>query len=109
MTSKLSISRISRARRPFSATVDEIITAIANIEAASGLAVTGLVSNTNLGAETTAQQVLEGFRLTQQVADRKGLPLRWLVLPDWLFGKIDVVAPLLPLQPMTQYPWDEND
>ena len=95
--------------RPFSATVDEIITAIANIEAASGLAVTGLVSNTNLGAETTAQQVLEGFRLTQQVADRKGLPLRWLVLPDWLFGKIDVVAPLLPLQPMTQYPWDEND
>ncbi len=100
---------VVNVRRPFSATVDEIITAIANIEAASGLAVTGLVSNTNLGAETNAQQVLEGLRLTQQVAVQKQLPLRWLVLPDWLFGQIDVVAPILPLQPMTQYPWDDND
>ena len=93
--------------RPFSGSVTDIMAAIANIEAASGLAVTGLVSNTNLGAETTKQHVMEGLQLTQQVAAIKGLPLRWLVLPAWLFGEISVEAPLLPLQPMTRYPWEE--
>lgn len=95
--------------RPFSATMEDIITAMENIEAASGLVVTGLVSNTNLGAETTAQHVMQGLRLTQKVAAIKGLPLRWLVLPDWLFGKVAADAPMLPLQPMTQYPWDDRN
>jgi len=93
--------------RPFSATLTDIVAAIANIEAASGLAVTGLVSNTNLGAETTRQHVLDGLQLTQQVAAVKGLPLRWLVVPAWLFGTVSADVPVLPLQPMTQYPWDD--
>jgi len=69
--------------RPFSATVADIVAAIANIEAASGMAVTGLVSNTNLGAETTVEQVMEGLQMTRQVSAVKGLPLRWLVAPGW--------------------------
>jgi hypothetical protein len=93
--------------RPFSATLADIVAAIANIEAASGLAVTGLVSNTNLGAETTVEQVLDGLQLTQQVSAAKRLPIRWLVVPAWLFGKVSVDLPVLPLQPMTQYPWDD--
>ena len=68
---------------------------------------TGLVSNTNLGAETTVEQVMDGLQLTQQVAAVKGLPLRWLVVPAWLFGKVSADVPVLPLQPMTQYPWDD--
>lgn len=93
--------------RPFSTTVADIVAAIANIESASGLAVTGLVSNTNLGAETTVEQVLDGLQMTRQVSAVKGLPLRWLVAPAWLFGKVSVAEPVLPLQPMTQYPWDD--
>lgn len=93
--------------RPFSQSVTDVIAAIANIEAASGLAVTGLVSNTNLGIETTRQHVMDGLQLTQQVSVIKGLPLRWLVLPAWLSGEISAEAPLLPLQPMTRYPWED--
>lgn len=93
--------------RPFSATVADIVAAIANIEAASGMAVTGLVSNTNLGAETTVEQVMDGLQMTRQVSAVKGLPLRWLVAPAWLFDKLSVAESVLPLQPMTQYPWDD--
>jgi hypothetical protein len=95
--------------RPFSADVNDIVAAIGNIGAAAGLAVTGLVSNTNLGAETTEQQVLAGLAVTREVSRITGLPVRWLVLPAWLVGTLTVDEPMLPLQPMTRYPWEENE
>jgi hypothetical protein len=92
--------------RPFSATPAEIISAMRNIEAASGLAVTGLVSNTNLGAETTLQHVMAGLQAVREVSGLTGLNLRWLVLPAWLYGRAQFDEPVLPLQLMTTYPWD---
>jgi len=93
--------------RPFSTNKTDIISAMRNIEAASGLAVTGLVSNTNLGAETTNDHVRAGLDVVRDVSDVTGLPLRWLVVPNWLYGSFPSDAPMLPLQPMTTYPWDE--
>lgn len=95
--------------RPFSADVAETIASIGNIEAASGLAVTGLISNTNLGAGTTALQVMAGLEVSRKVSDITGLPLRWLVLPIWLADQIQVSEPMLPLRPRTHYPWDDNE
>ena len=74
---------------------------------ASGLAITGLVSNTNLGAATTPQHVESGARLVRQVSEMTGLPLRWLVAPSWLYGEVRDTVPVLPLYPRTTYPWDE--
>jgi hypothetical protein len=91
--------------RPFSANATEVISAMRNIEAASGLAVTGLVSNTNMGAETTPDQVNAGLKIVREVSELTGLPLRWLVVPDWMFEEFQTETPLLPLQLMTTYPW----
>ena len=93
--------------RPFSRNVDEIVTAMRNVEAASGLAVTGLVGNTNLGAATTMQHVATGAQIVGQVAETTGLPLRWLVLPPWLYGQMEDATPIFPLHPRTVYPWDD--
>ncbi len=93
--------------RPFSATAVDIISTMRNIEAASGLAVTGLVSNTNLGAETAEHHVIAGLQRVREVSGAVGLPLRWLVLPAWLYAGFASDVPMLPLQPMTTYPWDE--
>ena len=98
---------VVNTRRPFSAHVAGVLEAIRNIEFVSGLKVTGLVSNTNLGPETTAEHVREGLRTVSAVAATTGLPLRWLILPDWLYGSVEADAPVLPLQPRTQYPWME--
>lgn len=94
-------------RRPFSVDVPSVLAAIAGVESASGLRVTGLVSNTNLGAETRQQHITEGLELTRQVAAASGLPLRWVVVPSWLTDEIELAEAVLPLQPMTRYPWDE--
>ena len=93
--------------RPFSRNVAEIVDAMRNVEMASGLAITGLVSNTNLGAATTMQHVNSGAQMVRQVSELTGLPLRWLVAPSWLYGEVRDPAPVLPLHPRTTYPWDE--
>ncbi|NMC32998.1 MAG: hypothetical protein GYA36_11180 [Veillonellaceae bacterium] len=93
--------------RPFSRNVAEIVNAMRNVEAASGLAITGLVGNTNLGAATTLQHVESGTQIVRQVAETTGLPLRWLVLPPWLYGQMEDATPIFPLHPRTVYPWDD--
>lgn len=95
--------------RPFSENAAAVLTAIGEVESASGLRVTGLVSNTNLGAETSLQNVLSGVELTRQVAESSGLPLRWIVVPSWLEDLPELTEPVIPLQPMTRYPWDEQE
>ena len=98
---------VVNTRRPFSGQTQGVLEAIRNIEFVSSLKVTGLVSNTNLGMETTLEHVEEGLRTVREVAAKTGLALRWLILPEWLYGKVTSDAPILPLQPMTQYPWME--
>ena len=98
---------VVNTRRPFSSDAEGVLKAIRGVESVSGLRVTGLVSNTNLGGETTADHVQEGLRVVNSVAENTGLPLRWLILPEWLYGSFMPPVPILPLQPRTLYPWME--
>ena len=107
MENGCEVLMVVNTRRPFSATADGVIAAMRGVESVSGLNVTGLVSNTNLGAETTLEHVQEGLQTVRAVAQATGLPLRWLILPDWLYGKVEADVPMLPLQPKTMYPWME--
>ncbi len=93
--------------RPFSTTAQEIVTSIRNIETASGLAITGLVSNSNMGPDTVKEHVTAGLRVVREVSGRTGLPVRWLVAPTWLYADFNSEESVLPLQPMTTYPWEE--
>ena len=98
---------VVNTRRPFSSNAENVLTAIRTIESVSGLKVTGLVSNTNLGEETTGEHVQEGLQVVSSVSETTGLPLRWLVVPQWLYGDVVFPAPVFPLEPMTHYPWME--
>jgi len=96
-------------RRPFTSDVPGIIHAMQNIETVSGLRVTGLVSNTNLGEETTAEHIMEGINLTRLAASELGLPIKWVVIPTWLSGQIELPEPIFVLHPVTFYPWMEPE
>ena len=60
--------------RPGSDTVDKAVEHIRGVERATGLTVTGLVSNAHLIYETTAEDVLRGWAFTAEVAARSGVP-----------------------------------
>ena len=61
--------------RPGSATVQQALDHIDAIEAATGVTITGLVSNAHFIRETTAQDVVDGWMFTRDVADASGIPV----------------------------------
>lgn len=96
---------VVNTRRPFTDTPAAIVDTCRRIEQASRLTVSGVVSNTNLAGETTIAHIAEGLVITEEAAALLGLPIRWVVAPEWLADEVKVKYPLFILKPYTQYPW----
>lgn len=61
--------------RPLTATPEAAVEVLREVEAASGLAFTGLVNNSNLGAATTPETVLQSVAYADKVSTLTGLPV----------------------------------
>ena len=90
---------VVNAARPLTADVPGTAEVLREIEAAAGLPFTGVVNNTNLGPETTADTVLASVPYASAVARELGVAVRFTCaderLVDALAGR---VADLLPLR-----------
>ena len=62
-------------RRPFTSTADEIIIMASELQEASKMKITGLINNTNILEQTTAQDVIEGEKILLEVSQKTGIPL----------------------------------
>lgn len=84
--------------RPLSRDAQSTIEIKEEIEAACGIPFTGIVNNSNLGAETTAEVVRSSLAYGNEVAALSGLPLRFTTveasLYDDLKGEIPNLFPL---------------
>ncbi len=96
---------IINTKRPFTKDVDSIIDTLQRIEAVSRLKISGLVSNSNLGQETTVEHIYQGLEIVKQAAKQLSLPVAWVVVPEWLQTKVTLDEPRFVLKPYTQYPW----
>ena len=84
--------------RPLTRTVEEAMEIMQEIEQACGLCFTGIVNNSNLGAETTKEAVLDSVSFVEELSKRTGLPL-WLHtvrkdIAQELQGKLENLLPL---------------
>lgn len=84
--------------RPLTGTPEETVGVLREIEGAGGVPITGLVNNSNLGRETTPDDVLLSVAYAEEVSRLTGLPVRmttveWGVYP-LLSGKIPDLFPL---------------
>ncbi len=78
---------VVNAHRPETRDAEGVRRHVARIEAATGLAASGLVSNTHLLRETTTADVLAGLALCRQVAAGAGLPITHVAaIPEALAG-----------------------
>ncbi|MBR7092340.1 MAG: hypothetical protein IKI50_04050 [Clostridia bacterium] len=97
--------------RPLTATPEDTVAVLREIEAACGLPFTGVAHNTNLGPATTAQDVLDAIPYAQQVCRLAGLPLRMTCAPAHLCpalqGRAEHLFPLQ-IQPL-YYQLSEED
>ena len=61
--------------RPLTRTVDEAIEVMREIESASGIPFTAIINNSNIGADTTAQTVLETVGKAEELSRKTNLPV----------------------------------
>lgn len=78
--------------RPLTRTVEDTLEVMSEIEIACGIKFTGLVNNSNLGEETTADDVLNSLEYADAVSKATGLPLvataYKAALDNQLLGKV---------------------
>ncbi len=75
---------VINAKRPLTQNAEDCITILREVEAASRLRVTHLVNSTHLGKETTADTVLEGQKVVEEVGAKLGLPIAYTLVKDKL-------------------------
>jgi len=84
--------------RPLTATPDLTVEVMAEIEAAANMRFTGIVNNSNLGAETTAETVLDSIPYAEEVSKRTGLPIVMTTVKAELMKELEgKAANLFPL------------
>ncbi len=97
--------------RPFTANVEGTLAMINEIEVASGLKFTGIISNTHLLDETTVETVSEGLELAHRVARKSGLPVKLITAVANIAEKLnttEIDVPLLALDRSLLKPWERR-
>ena len=84
--------------RPLTRTAEMTAEIMREIEAAGGISFTAIINNSNLGAETTAQDVLDSAAYANDVCRLTGLPLKMTAVHESLYpqlkGQIENLFPL---------------
>ena len=84
--------------RPLTADAASAIEVMREIEAAGGIPVTGIINNSNLGRETTAQDVLDSIPYAEEIAKMTSLPIVMTTASEdvakELIGRVENLFPL---------------
>ncbi len=84
--------------RPLTASADTAIEVMREIEGACRLRFTGLINNSNLGLETTPEDVLGSCAYAKEIAEKTGLPLVLTTVDERLYeplkNKINNLYPI---------------
>lgn len=85
--------------RPLTRDVESTVEVMREIEQAGGLPFTGIINNSNLGVETTAEDVWATDAYAREVARQTGLPLRMTTVVEPLYDTVSEKLPnVLPLR-----------
>ena len=93
--------------RALSQTPAECATLLREIETASRLTATGIVNNTHLGVETTADTVLTARAFAEETARLTGLPLLYSTAPD--FAGLGERENYKIIKRYVKFPWEPGE
>ena len=88
--------------RPLTATVEDAVEILREIEAAAGIRFNCIVNNSNIGSETTAETVLDSIAFAEEVGRVTGLPI-WLHTAEKTVAEGLTGLPVLPLTLQKKY------
>ena len=85
--------------RPLTRDIDSLLEVMHEIETAGGLPFSGLVNNSNIGEETTAQDVLDSCAIAEDISRKTGLPVKFTAVRNELYAQLsDKIPNLFPLR-----------
>jgi len=97
-------------RRPSTPDPERAAAMMRAIATVGRVAVTGLVSNTHLLAETTAEVVLDGLAMARATAEMVGVPVVGVAVADGLADELagrGLDCPLIPLRRIVRPPFEQ--
>ena len=97
---------VLNANRPEVRDVSSAISYLRAIESVTGLVCFGIVNNTHLCGETTADDVRKGAALAQAVSQETGIPVVCHVAHEALAAELEDLSPLFPITIRMKKPWE---
>ena len=92
--------------RPLTPDSASTIGVMREIEAAAGMKFTGIVNNSNLGDETTAEDILGSLAYAEEIAAASGLPVKMTTVKHDLFDSVkDIVPACFPIKLYVKQSW----
>ena len=99
---------VINGNRPETSTVEEVLKYLKLIEATSRLKITGLINNTHLLKDTTAEDVEFGHALTKKVSWETDIPIRYEAVIRETADKIknpEIIGKLFPINLYMREEW----
>ena len=98
---------VLNANRPEVRTPEAAIAYLRGIEATTSLTCTGIVNNTHLCGETTAEEIRKGARLAETVSQETGIPVLCHVAEGRFIPELsDLSEPVFPITIQMKKPWE---
>ena len=98
---------VSNANRPEVRKADDAISYLRCIEEVTGLRCGGLVNNTHLCGETTAQEILRGAELAREISEKTGIPVLCHTAEERLIPELESLKePIFPVSIQMKKPWE---
>jgi len=98
---------VINGNRPLTNSVEKAMAYLRDIEYTSGISINGLISNTHLFNETGLQDILNGARLTAEIAAKSGIPVVCHAVPFSLAETANqFVSPVFPMNLYMKKPWE---
>lgn len=94
---------VANCYRPLTRTAEEAFEVMREIELAGKIPFTGIVNNSNLGRDTTAETVLDSLSYAERLSGLSGLPIRMTTIKEDLFPQLEVVQNRFPLRLQAKY------
>lgn len=91
--------------RPMTNTAAKICDMVRWLQAVSGLKVSGLVNNANLGRQTQAATVLEGLEIVSEAAAKLEVPVAFTAAREEIAADLGLEN-VLPLKLYMRFPWE---
>ena len=89
---------VANCCRPLTPTASDALEVMREIEAACRMPFTGIINNSNLGVETSPEDVISSMAYAKEVSELSNLPLRLTTAERSICDSLDGVENLFPLQ-----------